>query len=268
MRSSITSILQLILLTFIIQALFSAHTLAQQDLEILRQKADAGDAASAAKMGFLLLEGGLEPIDDFGAFHYLSKAAEGGNVGAMAALAHALNTGDGIAQDKTRALGLFEKAAEGGNVGAMAALAHALNTGDGIAQDKARAHGLFKKAAEGGNVGAMVALARALSTGDGIEQDMVRANALVEKAAERGHVASVIAVLESNPNSFVELLQTSLRNEGYPVGTVNGMLDKSTISALMNYCKDKSIAKECAKGPLDPDVAKIYSSFIFGRRGS
>lgn len=109
-------------------------------------------------LGMMLREGLGSPRDPFGAYGWVSQAADSGLGLAMLSRAAMLATGEGVAEDDQAARTWYARAAESGGVGAVPAL---------------RALGAMLLAGEGG------------------ESDLVRGYAYVAIAAEAGDAMAV-----------------------------------------------------------------------------
>lgn len=68
-------------------------------------------------------------------------------------------------------------------------------------------------------------------------------------------------LLEANPNAYVYVLQSGLREAGY-ASPLSGILGRSTVTQLSAFCADKGIDAQCRLGPLLPDVAHAIGAAL------
>lgn len=68
-------------------------------------------------------------------------------------------------------------------------------------------------------------------------------------------------LLEANPNAYVYVLQSGLREAGY-AAPLSGILGRSTVNQLAAFCADKGIDAQCRLGPLLPDSARAIGTAL------
>lgn len=124
--------------------LFSAAVGARaNDIEALRKKAEAGDAAAQCDLGYAYEKGNGVPVDYKAALNWYRKAADQNlpmgfnNVGSIYAV------GLGVPRNETEAIKWFRKAAEGGFAPAANTLGNMLSEGRGVPQDLVEAYKWF-----------------------------------------------------------------------------------------------------------------------------
>jgi len=113
----------------------------------------------------------------------LRERADAGDAGAQVALGQRYATGDGVEADAVRAASLFRTAAESGSSEGQLALGAAYRQGVGVAQDPDEALRWIRKAARAGNARARLALGAMYEEGDGVPKDLVAAHAWLNLAA-------------------------------------------------------------------------------------
>lgn len=131
----------------------SAETPAQEPALAaeLIQRAEQGDAAAQARLGYAYMRGEGVEKDMARAVVWWQKAAEQGDARAQMNLALAYSRGEGVEHDDAKAVEWWSKAAEQGVPRAQVLLGYALYKGKGVAQDKAEARRLWRLAAAAGD---------------------------------------------------------------------------------------------------------------------
>ena len=123
------------------------------------KRAEAGDAAAAAYLGYRYASGRCVAQDFRRAAYYLTQAAEAGNVTAMLNLYHSYNRGEGVAYDRHKAQDWLLRAAKGGENHAQYLVGASFARGArGFAQDGEAALKWFSRSAEQGHPGAFFSL--------------------------------------------------------------------------------------------------------------
>ena len=146
-----------------------------KQIEELRQKAEAGDAEAAFRLGQRYDQGDGVRTDLAQAATWYRLAAEKGNVDAQNSLGSLYLDGAGVPKDFAQALDWFTKASAGGNVDAVVSLAYMYDMGFGVPEDNPKAVALYEQAADKGSVRAMLNLGATYAFGDkDIEKDQVR----------------------------------------------------------------------------------------------
>ena len=146
----------------------------------------------------------------------LKQKAEAGDIAAMFRLAVMYFDGDGVDVDKSEARKWWEKAAERGYARAMTYLGLMYYVGDGVKENKNKARKLWEKAAELNNAYAMFFLGMMYFYGDGVEVDKGRASEWWEKAAKLGNVQAyigftVLSAINIDPKKQKALLEGLLK---------------------------------------------------------
>ena len=90
---------------------------------------------------------------------------------------------------------------------------------------------------------------------------------VVEAIGALGPVPDLLPrLLATNPNAYVYALQSRLRDNGY-AAPLSGMLGRTTLGVLGQFCADNDIAATCGRGPLLPDVALTIDAALGGAAG-
>jgi uncharacterized protein len=167
----------------------------QADLQSLRVRAEAGDAAAQAALAVRYRDGKGVAKDDAEAMKWAHRAADAGNTDAMDFVGFAYLRGAVVKRNPVVAFGYFKAAAE-------KSAAAAFNRGQcyygaqGTEQDCAKALDWWKSAAERGHGRAASTAAMAYLSGEGIERDVVRARRFAEHAAELNDPSGLIVLGE------------------------------------------------------------------------
>jgi TPR repeat protein len=101
----------------------------------VREKAEAGDAASQFQLAMMLRGGNGEDRNESESVRWVIAAAENGHAMAQAELAVMYHAGDGVPQDYARAAAWYRKSAEQGNSIAQSSLGAMYVNGEGIERD-------------------------------------------------------------------------------------------------------------------------------------
>jgi len=110
-------------------------TIADAELESLRQRAEQGDAQAQADLGFRYDTGEGVPQDDVEAVRWTRLAADQGNARAQSNLGVMYDTGEGVPQDDVEAVRWYRLAADQGHAPAQSNLGVRYATGTGVPQD-------------------------------------------------------------------------------------------------------------------------------------
>jgi TPR repeat protein len=199
---------------------------AQSDIEKLRTRAEAGDAAAQNSLGMALAEGQGVAKDEAEAVFWYRKAADQGLANAQWNLGKMYRDGlGGLKQDDSQAVVLFRKAAEQGDAAAQNSLGFMYEQGrgglaqdyaqsvlwyrksaeqsfpagennlgrmyedgrGGLPKDSAQAASWYRKAADKGDANGQANLGKLYLTGQGVQRDYVKGVELIRKAAEQGN---------------------------------------------------------------------------------
>ena len=117
------------------------------DVESVRKRAEAGDAAAQRNLGYRYSLGVDVEKDESLAFEWTKKAAEQGNPEAQQNLGLCLFYGEGCEENRAEAAEWYRKAAEQGEAGAMFNLGACYKDGTGVPEDPAEAVVWFRRAA-------------------------------------------------------------------------------------------------------------------------
>ena len=104
-------------------------------VELLRKRAEQGDADAQLALGFMYFDGQSVPQDKAEAVKWFRKAAEQGNAVAQSNMGFAHSSGEGVPQDEAEAAQWFRKAAEQGETYAQSNLGAMYARGEGVPQD-------------------------------------------------------------------------------------------------------------------------------------
>jgi hypothetical protein len=115
----------------------------------------------------------------------LRRKAEQGDALAQNRLGYAYCCDGGVTRDYSEAVRWFKKAAEQGHPASQFGLASLYSSGNGVAKDLSCAAKWYRKAAEQGYTEAQIALALMHSKGDGVSKDLVETVRWLQKAAEQ-----------------------------------------------------------------------------------
>ena len=252
------------------------------------QAAKAGNLFAKVRLAELYADGEIVPEDNNAALQNLQEAVDGGLEYARLVLATGHLSGRfGDESDPSLGLSLLTELAEGGNSQALVTLANAFYWGSGAPEDPNRA------VSENGNVAATQRLAMLLrdAPGERIDENLAEARTLISSTSENlppavrtreyallaaadarksGEFAQVTqflteapaparpeilrAMFQTNPNAFVYVAQTKLRDRGVYNGPLNGLLTGSTIRAINTICDDV-----CRRGPMRQEAVQHLS---------
>lgn len=131
---------------------FAEETLSQEQLESVKQKANAGDIDLQRELGIVYQFGkmGVQK-DPFEAKEWYEKAVKQGDTDAMINLGNMYQNGDGVPQDYAKAKELLETAANKGVAMAQYNMGIMYEYGKGIPKNYTKAIEWYKKAANQGD---------------------------------------------------------------------------------------------------------------------
>ena len=173
--------------TLLIVLTVAVCTVAADDLETLRKKAEAGDAVAQYNLGLMYEKGTGLTEDKVEAAKWYRKAAEQGDANAQVALGLMYFGASGVPLDYAEAVKWFRRAAEQGHAKAQNNLGGMYFAGRGVPQDDAEALKWFRKAAEQGHAKVQYNLGAMYEMGRGVASDDVAAYAWYSVAAASGH---------------------------------------------------------------------------------
>ena len=171
--------------TLMIVLAVAVCTVAAEDLETLRKKAEAGDAAAQNNLGVAYHNGEGVPKDYAEAMKWCRKAAEQGYASAQNNLGVRYDNGEGVPEDYAEAVKWYRKAAEQGHTNAQFDIALAYSNGRGVPADDVVAYAWYSAAAASGHGNA-----RALKYRDRIKRKLTphqrqKGEAMATKIYER-----------------------------------------------------------------------------------
>ncbi len=169
-----------------VQSTESTAAPAENSIDALRRRADAGDADAQNNVGVMYANGQGVVQDYAQAVAWYRKAAEQGDADGQFNLGWMYKSGQGVVQDYAQALAWFRKSAEQGDAFAQINLGMMYDTGEGVVQDDAQAVAWYRKAAEQGDANAQNNLGVMYYSGQGAPKDYTQAVAWHRKAAEQG----------------------------------------------------------------------------------
>ena len=137
--------------TLMIVLAVAVCTVAAEDLETVRKKAEAGDVVEQNMLGVMYGFGKGVRRDDAEAVKWWRKAAEQGLAQAQFSLGWCYHYGKGVAQDDTEAVKWYRKAAEQGNANAQFNLGWMYDQGKRVPKDDVTAYAWLSVAAASGD---------------------------------------------------------------------------------------------------------------------
>jgi TPR repeat protein len=160
----------------------------------LRAKAEKGDAAAQAELGWMYLRGDGVPKDPAEAVKWYRVAAEQGNAYAQSRLGLAYCLGLGVGEDKGEAAKWLHKAADQRDATAERMLGDFYSRGYGVDKNEAEAVKWYRKAAEQGDAKAQFNLGSSYYSGHGVPQDYGEAVKWIRKAADQGNTTAKVTL--------------------------------------------------------------------------
>lgn len=154
-------------------------------LEVVKPKAEQGDASAQAVMGDLYAKGLGVKQDYAEAAKWYRLAADQGLAEAQYALGDLYEVGRGVKQDLEEAARLYRQAAEQGHVVGQYCLAILYVTGRGVPQDIPEAVKWYRQAADQGDALAQLNLGIRYKEGNGVPADPVEAYKWLTLAANQ-----------------------------------------------------------------------------------
>ena len=164
---------------------------AEQALEVMTRKAEAGDPQAQFELGNRYDNGDGVTKNASKAMEWYRKAAEKGNGSAQYRLGVSYMHGNGIAADLALGMMWLQKASEQGDTEALQELGQVYDDEydyqRGESKNAFKAAEWYQKAAERGSASAQIYLGVAYFLGKGVPKDDVQAVAWWRKAAEQGN---------------------------------------------------------------------------------
>lgn len=230
------------------------------------QAADSRDPEIVYLFGRALAEGDLGGAADVRrGLDILTTASTRGNGEAAVALALARIDGDGLPSNPRAGLAELTELAGRGNVAAALRLVEIHRDGRRVNRVQAVRKDLRKARQELDRIAPKLTMA-----------DKVRQELLIDVAAARaGQYAPlydrlmefpagqrpdfVRRAVRSDENAFVYFVQRRLDELGFPVRQASGLLDRSTIGAIGDYCRSLQAETLCRNGPLSGSGVHVLS---------
>lgn len=225
------------------------HRLKQRRLvqaaNLVRGRAEKGDAKAQRDLGSRYFYGTGVPQDYVEAVRWYRKAAEQGEVLAEFSLGLMYVNGQGVPQDYTEAALWYHKAAERGNPKSQFSLASLYFYGKGVTQDYTEAARWSRKAAEQGEALAEFGLGSMYLDGKGVQQDYAEAISWFRKAAYQGNAEAEYSLGymyyngEGLPRDYKEAVRwyRESAKHGYPDAqlALRSLEGKSTTTKTIDY---------------------------------
>jgi len=161
---------------------------ADDSIDSLRKKAEAGDAKSQYNLGVCYANGEGVEKDVTEAAKWFRKAADQGFAQAQFQLSAYYYTGTGVQKDIVEAVQWTRKAADQGFVQAQLVVGMCYRDGTGVQKDLVEASKWFRMAADQGDATAQFNLGVFYANGTGIRKDVSEAAMWYHKAADQGLV--------------------------------------------------------------------------------
>jgi TPR repeat protein len=158
-----------------------------QAAQLLRKKAEKGDANAQYQLGKIYADGQGFEKNDAEAFKWFKKSAEQGFAPGQNGLGTRYWSGRGVDKDVVEAVRWYRKAVDQGNPKAQANLGHAYMLGLGVETNAAEAMKWYRNSADQGESYAYVYLGLAYENGDGVEKNATEAVKWYQKSAEAGN---------------------------------------------------------------------------------
>ena len=166
-------------------------TPAPPDFDVIRRRAEGGDAEAQYKLGTLYGEEKSVLKDDVKSAIWVRKAAEQGFTAAEASLADMYFIGIGVPREPAQVLTWTRRAAKHGNAESQRALSNFYFLGwMGLSKDNAQGIVWLRKAAEQGDAEAQYKLGLVYQLGQKTPKDDPQAIKWYQKAAEQGNTAA------------------------------------------------------------------------------
>lgn len=200
----------------------------QQELGLLKQKAESGDARARVELGLAYATGDGVAVDETEAVKWFRKAANQGHAAGEYFLSEMYSAGRGLPVDNVEALKWLRKSAEHGDPRGQANLGAVYSQGIGVAKDDAEAVKWMRKAAEQGFAQGQFGLGVMYAHGQGVPQDASEALKWYRRAGEQGDAQAL--------NNMAFLLATSkdatVRNPNEAITIALKAVDASNESAV------------------------------------
>lgn len=260
--------------------------------------ADAGNAEANYRLGEIYRIGidGMPHLDL--ALTNYERGAQAGNTQALMRLARGLLNETLASGRAAEGYALLQKAVSEGVSGASVYLAEAQLEGTGTTADPQAGLETLTAATNGGDISAARYLIQLYTTGRlGVRTDIVAARNVLDQigptaepaivsyenvivaTAEGGDYgpigdnfanldarmkqSALSRVYSMDRNAYVYLLQRRLQDLGHYSGSLNGLMTRSTISAVNQFCAANDIVTVCRLGPLSNVARRSIAEVIF-----
>lgn len=176
----------------------------QQALNVLKKKADSGNAYAMNAVGMAYMCGIGTAIDSTKTIKYLDLAGEKGNAESYHNLGMMYkNSQAGVAQNFKKACLWFEKGVNKGSVMCNYDLGFMAYKGLGCEQNYEKAVGLFQKASDYDIPQALYMLGLCYRNGYGVKQDFEKATFYLERAGKLGYIDALIELKRTEPENHL-----------------------------------------------------------------
>lgn len=156
-----------------------------KELELLMEKAQAGDAEAQYELGKKYYDGEDVEKDGSKAFYWAQLSAAQNSPKGQNLLGVCYRSGTGVEKDEKKAVEWYTKATEQGYARAQCNLGVCYEYGRGVKKDEKKAFEWYTKAAEQGYARAQCYLGECYKNGMGVEKDEKKAVEWYTKAAEQ-----------------------------------------------------------------------------------
>jgi hypothetical protein len=158
-----------------------------QTLEVLRSRAEQGDARAQYNLGNMYADGDGVPEDDVEAVRWFRLAADQGLAEAQYNLGFLYATGEGVPEDDVEAVRWYRLAADQGLAEAQYNLGVLYGAGTGVTEDMSEAVRLYRLSADQGYALAQYNLGVLYGAGTGVTEDISEAVRLYRLSADQGY---------------------------------------------------------------------------------
>lgn len=188
------------------------------NIDELKTKAQAGDAAAQTRLGWAYQKGTGVKADMKEAVKWFRKAADQSAPEAQDALGEMTQAGQGTKRDLNEAIRLYRLAGDKGNVAAQYNLAYLYEQGMGVDKDEKQAAHWYQLAAEGGDPVAQYDIGQRYMLGVGVSNNLVEALKWLTLASAQGQTDStrLLANVKSRATSS-EIAEAAQRAQQFVV---------------------------------------------------
>jgi TPR repeat protein len=222
-----------------------------QTLEVLRSRAEQGDARAQYNLGNMYADGDGVPEDDVEAVRWFRLAADQGLAEAQYNLGFLYATGEGVPEDDVEAVRWYRLAADQGLAEAQYNLGVLYGAGTGVTEDMSEAVRLYRLSADQGYALAQYNLGVMYAAGTGVTEDISEAVRLYRLSADQGYALAQynLGVLYSNGEGVPQDDEEAVR--WYRLGAEQGYAPaQSNLGA--SYDTGRGVAED------DLEAARLY----------